>query len=197
MFIQDTEQAAKEIASIANGTHTKINLTAAITKACGLIQQHISAGFCVGHSGGKDSNVVHYLANVELGLKLPVAHTSKTKGFNAIHPATLLHLYSRPFPIELYPEGTDFPYRGQIDGTRADEAERLEKSNDLIVNGQAINRKYMEPYNPSGLFGMKFIYPIFDWNDAMVWAFHLRGNLPFSDEYEQEQELIKLANKII
>jgi len=197
MFIKDKDQAAKEIAAIANGTHNTINLTAAITKACTLIQQYLTPGFCVGHSGGKDSNVVHYLANIELGLRLPVAHTSKTQGFNAIHPATLVHLYSRPFPIELYPEGTDFPYKGQIDGTRADEAERLEKSNDLVFNGEAINRKYMKPYNASGLFGMKFIYPIFDWNDAMVWAFHLRGNLPFSEEYEQEHEVMRRAKGLL
>jgi 3'-phosphoadenosine 5'-phosphosulfate sulfotransferase (PAPS reductase)/FAD synthetase len=197
MFIPDKDQAAKVIAAIANDTHSTINLTAATAKACGIIQQYMGPNFCVGHSGGKDSNVVHYLANIELGLNLPVAHTSKTQGFNAIHPDTLAHLYARPFPIELYPEGTDFPYTGQIDGTRADEAERLEKSNDLIVNGETVNRKYMKPYNVSGLFGMKFIYPIFDWNDAMVWAFHLRYNVPFSDEYEQEHEIMRRAKGLL
>jgi 3'-phosphoadenosine 5'-phosphosulfate sulfotransferase (PAPS reductase)/FAD synthetase len=197
MDYENLDRTAKVIASIANGTHPEISLYDATQRACDLIARHVRVGFCVGHSGGKDSNVVHYLSNLEMGLNLPVAHTSKTTGFNAIHPATLRHLYSRPFPIELYPEGTNFPYKGQIDGTRADEAERLNKSNDLIVNGEAINRKYMQPYNPVGLFGLQFIYPIFDWNDEMVWAFHLKHDIPFSDEYEREHAILETAKRLL
>jgi 3'-phosphoadenosine 5'-phosphosulfate sulfotransferase (PAPS reductase)/FAD synthetase len=141
-------------------------------------------GFCSGHSGGKDSSVVHHLVNMKAKLALPVIHTSKFEGFNAIHPATLEFIYSRPFVIELYPEGTKMPYLGQVDGTRADESERSSKSNDLIVNGEAINRKYMSEYNPSGLFNMQFVYPIFDWTDEDVWAYHKMYDIPHSEEYD-------------
>ena len=156
-----------------------------IAVALNRLETHIKAGFCIGHSGGKDSSVVHHLANVVGKFNLPVIHTSKTTGFNAIHPKTLEFLYSRPFVIELYPEGTDYPYIGQVDGTRADEAERLNKSTELIVNGVSINRKYMSAYNPHGLFSKEFVYPIYDWTDDMVWLYHAENNIPHSAEYDK------------
>lgn len=171
-----------ELAIDAN-SHMGIIIRQALDRVNQLVANQ--PGFCVGHSGGKDSSVVHHLVNVLAELNLPVAHTSKTKGFNAIHPKTLEFLYSRPFVIELYPEGTNFPYAGQVDGTRASEAERLNKSTDLIVNGEAINRKYMTEYNPSGLFGMQFVYPIYDWTDEDVWEYHGLFHIPRSEEYDQ------------
>ena len=197
MDSENSDVTAATIADIVANRHPLVSLNAATNDAILRITRYLDDDFCIGHSGGKDSAVVHFLANKILNLNLPVAHTSKTEGFNAIHPSTLVYLYSRPFPIELYPEGTDFPYKGQIDGTRSNEAERLNKSTDLIVDGVSINRKHMTEYNPVGLFGLKFIYPIFDWTDEMVWAFHYLHRIPYSDEYHNEKKILLKTEKLL
>jgi 3'-phosphoadenosine 5'-phosphosulfate sulfotransferase (PAPS reductase)/FAD synthetase len=176
------------------------DMEGAIKRACDIIEQYApdaSSGFGVGHSGGKDSDVVHHLTNIMLAKDFPVGHTSKFEGFNKILPETLDYIYSRPFTITFYPEGTIFPYAGQIDGTRAAEAERHGKSTDLVVNGESINRAGMGPYNPCGLFQMQFVYPIYDWSDEMVWAYHIMYDMPFSAEYKVEAAIVAEAKALL
>lgn len=147
---------------------------------------------CIGHSGGKDSIVVHHLVSSLLS-GLPVIHSAKLDGENAIHPETLKFIYGRPFKIIYYPRSVNHSadFDLQYDGTRADEFERLDKSSDLIVNGKSISREHMSYFNTSGLFGMKYCYPIFDWTDSDVWAYIWAKQLDFSKEYSEERKVLK------
>lgn len=147
----------------------------------------------VGHSGGKDSVVAHFVARSTFpAFNFPVVHTTKVEGEpNFTHPETVKFLYwlarhynviYRPLESEVHPA---LKQTVQIDGTRLLEAERSDgRSTDLVFNGEVINRRHMSGYNPKGLFGKQFLYPIFDWTDTEVWAAILWYNLPFSDEYQ-------------
>lgn len=145
---------------------------------------------CIGHSGGKDSVVNHWL--VSQLYPLPVVHTAKPGGDNAIHPDTLTFLYQRPFAIEFWPRalGMNPKYNLQFDGSRASEFDRNDRSADFIVSGKPVNRKDLQLVVPDSMFGMTFIFPIFDWSDADVWACILRYELPYSDEYVDEAAIL-------
>lgn len=146
----------------------------------------------VGHSGGKDSVVAHHVAKLAYPkLNLPVVHTTKIEGEpNFTHPETIKFLYKvarhhnvifRPLESSVHPSLT---HSIQIDGTRLLEAERSDgRSTDLVFNGEVINRRYMDGYNPRGLFDRTFLYPIFKWTDTEVWAAIFYFDLEFSNEY--------------
>jgi 3'-phosphoadenosine 5'-phosphosulfate sulfotransferase (PAPS reductase)/FAD synthetase len=153
------------------------------------------ANLCVGHSGGKDSVVVANLAH-SCDNRIHIVHNAKPKGIrNETHPKTIEFLYKISRPVTYYPEGISHAreFEFQIDGTRAAESERLDRSSDLIVNGRSINRKGMGLLNKNGLFGMTFIYPIYDWTASDVWACIATRGLPYSDEYETEKRILKEA----
>lgn len=149
-----------------------------------------TATMYVGHSGGKDSVLVTYLADKAFGREvLPTIHNTKPDGVeNAVHPLTQKFLYSMDRTITYMPLGAAMPSEltTQIDGTRISEWNREDgRSVDVIKNGQSVSRKELELYMKNGLFGRNFIYPIFDWSDAEVWAaIHVLG-IPYSMEYEQ------------
>jgi 3'-phosphoadenosine 5'-phosphosulfate sulfotransferase (PAPS reductase)/FAD synthetase len=147
--------------------------------------------FCIGHSGGKDSVVNHWLVTQLFQEVLPTVHTSKPGGDNAIHPDTLEFLYKLPFPVELWPRamGSNPKYRLQFDGSRAAESNRTDRSADFIVDGRAVNRKALSLMVENSMFGMTYVYPMFDWSDAQVWATIFKYHLPFSKEYVHEQAL--------
>lgn len=126
---------------------------------------------------------------------LPVIHTSKYGPgvANAVHPATMQFLYelSTVTPVIFSPAGL-YPDHdlSQIDGTRADEAERSNgRSTDLVVNGENINRKNMTFHNPNGLNGGEFYYPIFDVSTEDVWGLLAILDIRISDEYKILGEL--------
>ena len=59
----------------------------------------------IGHSGGKDSCLVHRLT-IDSGYNLPIVHSSKNPGsHNGVHPRTMEFLYdlSTKFPIIFCP----------------------------------------------------------------------------------------------
>lgn len=163
-----------------------------VKKAIAILDAGGYDNFYIGHSGGKDSCAVTYLMDTAGYKLLPVLHTVKLPGtHNGVHPMTLEFLYelSGDRPVTFVPEFAQKDYidregyAGQIDGTRKDENERGDRSSDLVFNGETINRKDMQMYNPSGLFGIPFIYPIQDWTTAEVWAMLITLGIPVSEEY--------------
>lgn len=144
----------------------------------------------IGHSGGKDSVLVTYLADQAFGDEaLPTIHNTKPDGVeNAVHPLTQKFLYGLDRVITYMPLSASLPpeLTTQIDGTRISEWNREDgRSVDVIKNGQSVSRRELELYMENGLFGRNFVYPIFDWSDVEVWAAIHVLNIPYSPEYEQ------------
>lgn len=151
----------------------------------------ISSSTYVGHSGGKDSVVVHHLAKKAFGPKVPVVHTPKITGFNAVHPATVDFLYRLSAEEGLYIVTgknmreflADHELSFQVDGTRADECDRTDRSSDVVVDGKTISRSEMPVVTYDGLFGQASVFPIFDWSDDDVWGYIEEQGLAVSEEY--------------
>ncbi len=145
----------------------------------------------VGHSGGKDSVLVRWLADQALpNIKLLTVHTPKPAGIrNKVHPLTQQFLYGLNRPVLYLPDGNAetfeaFGLRTQIDGTRAAEAERRDgRDVGVVVRGEERSRADMPLYLEDGLFNRQFVYPIFDWSDMQVWAAIFANNIPYSEEY--------------
>lgn len=142
----------------------------------------------VAHSGGKDSCVIHDLVK-------RVTHNPKL-----IHnPKTSTHWLTNQFvdnlekecnlvkvqseSMELYVKLHDF--KAQIDGTRIDEKDRTEKSDDFIVDGSNVNRESLTSFVEKGIFGLSIVYPIYDWTETEVWQYIKNNNLKISGEYNE------------
>ncbi len=174
-----------------------------ITKAAHLVGTN---GIFAGHSGGKDSCVIHHLAKRVLGHNLVTVHNVKpmlgTSGdpvaaLTEMHPETLEFLYSNVCKNGqvLFMHSSNMPdwvernsMRMQIDGARIAEANRPGKSSDIIRNGVNVNRSLMTEIEPVGIFGLTICYPILDWSDEDVFDYLHENNLPFSDEYMKNGE---------
>lgn len=183
-----------EIKSAEIGLDAKVSATVDRLNKVALTFNTPFNQWVIGHSGGKDSVVNHWLVNHIMqpaGLSLPVVHTSKPGGDNAIHPATLEFLYQLPFAVELWPRalGMNPKYQLQFDGSRASEYDRTDRSANFIRDGESVNRAELPLVVPNSMFGMTFVFPMYDWSDADVWATIFRHNLPFSNEYEHEKRL--------
>jgi hypothetical protein len=143
----------------------------------------------LGHSGGKDSCLVHALCKAA-GLYLPIFHNAKLPSEkNGVHQATaeFLYILSSAETVTYIPSDSAPPafFVTQIDGTRRDEAERADgRSTDLVVNGKNTNRAEMQMINDSGLFNRRFVYPLFDVSTEDVWALIEHLKIPISAEYE-------------
>lgn len=155
--------------------------------------------FC-GHSGGKDSVLVRYIVDQAIGDHVLTVHTPKPEGVrNAVHPFTKEFLYAldRPvlnIPVEMFHDMDvmeRFNMVTQIDGTRAAEAERRDgRDVGVVVRGEERSRADMPLYLEDGLFGLQFVYPIFDWTDQQVWAAIFLYDIPFTKEYYVQDECI-------
>lgn len=145
----------------------------------------------VAHSGGKDSVVVHKLARLAYGNDVAVIHTPKIEGFNKVHPDTIDFLYeqSANYGMTYVPGNRMHDYllhndlTIQVDGTRADEADRVDRSADVVVDGNIVSRTEMNWFTRYGLFGQACVFPIYDWSDEDVWKFIDEYQIPFSKEY--------------
>lgn len=145
----------------------------------------------VAHSGGKDSVVVHKLARMVFGYDVKVVHTPKIEGFNKVHPDTIDFLYEQAanYGMAYVPGNKMHGYllsnnlMIQIDGTRADEADRTDRSSDVVVDGKNVSRTEMNWFTRDGLFGQACVFPIYDWSDDDVWNFIEEYQVPFSKEY--------------
>jgi 3'-phosphoadenosine 5'-phosphosulfate sulfotransferase (PAPS reductase)/FAD synthetase len=160
----------------------------------------------VGHSGGKDSCVIHHLTKSVFGDDVRVVHNVKpmlgTSGdpvaaLTEMHPETLVFLYEtvcRNYKVH-FMHSSQMPefvvangLRCQIDGARIAEASRPGKSSDIIRDGKNVNRSLMNEFEPNGIFGLNICYPILDWSDEDVFDYLHFFKLPFSDEYRKNGE---------
>lgn len=149
----------------------------------------------LGHSGGKDSAVILTLALIALkGAKPVIVHTIKDSfNKNRTHPDTIRYLYDTVSKwakvIHFVPEDEMENFRQtsglkyQIDGTRASEFERLDRSSTLVMDGKEQSREHMGDRTNNGVFGFDFFYPIYDWTDEEVWDYIWFQNIPLSEEY--------------
>lgn len=139
----------------------------------------------IGTSGGKDSVVIMWLSDMIEDTPLPVVHTPKP---GVTHPKTVEFLYnmSAKRTILYCParEHAKLGFKTQIDGTRISEYNRTDgRSTDFVRNGVNVSRSEMTMWVPNGLFGLNFVYPIYDWEDVHVWACIFKHNIPFTEEY--------------
>lgn len=177
--------------------HAELTIESRVVDTVARLQQELAHvtiprdRWVIGHSGGKDSVVNQWLVAQSVDFTLPVVHTSKPGGDNAIHPDTLEFLYQLPFSVELWPRalGMNPKYELQFDGSRASEYDRTDRSANFIRDGQSVNRKELPLIVPNSMFGMTFVFPMYDWADADVWATIFHYHLPFSKEYTHEHAL--------
>lgn len=144
----------------------------------------------IGHSGGKDSVVIYWLMQCAFpGNYFPVVHTPKLSGPNKVHQETINFLYSRPFPIIHIPATShaSYGFKVQVDGSRRDEYNRTDgRSTTIVKDGKDVSRSEMTMLVNNGLFGLDFIYPIFDWSNEEVWACIHKMRLEVSPEYRKD-----------
>lgn len=176
---------------------------AAIKRIQHVVECYGNTGF-LGHSGGKDSVVIHHLAQQVAMLR--VVHNVKpllgTSGdpvaeLTEMHPETLEFLYSTVcanHTVEFLHSSKMASWiytnkvKYQIDGARIAEANRPGKSSNFIRNGKDTNRSELQWLELSGMFDLAILYPIFDWSDQDVWDYIITNKLSFSEEYLKNGE---------
>lgn len=161
-----------------------------------------------GHSGGKDSVVIHDLVSKAVNAQEiygtvhnckpllgtsgdPVAaltevHLSTLKFLytNVCQDWTVTFLYAKDMPAWLHENEIEC----QIDGSRVSEHDRAGKSSMFIVDGKPVSRLDMVPYVLNGIFGLNMCYPIWDWFDYDVFRYIDENNLEISKEYIENGE---------
>lgn len=168
----------------------------------------------VGHSGGKDSCVIHHMAqrfkpDITLvhNVKPMLASVSNdaVAKLTAMHESTLEFLYSN---VALKNRMSFMPahmmerfirennLKCQIDGARIAEANRPGKSSNFIHNGINVNRKDLKPFIENGMFGLYVCYPIFDWSDDDVFDYIVKHEIQLSDEYFENGEIMAYLDKM-
>jgi 3'-phosphoadenosine 5'-phosphosulfate sulfotransferase (PAPS reductase)/FAD synthetase len=162
-----------------------------LSNATKLLLEHpfSSKGLYIGHSGGKDSVVVNFITDKVLGTNIPIIHSAKPSGENAVHldAARLIYEIAEKRPVLLYPRDVAplAEYDTQIDGTKICEYDRTDgRHTDVIIDGELKSRLYLTPFIRNGLFGKNYIFPLFDWLDYHVWATIYTFNLRYSNEYD-------------
>lgn len=159
-------------------------------KELDLIQKYFEKyefGMFVATSGGKDSTVILDLA-LKINPCITIIHNPKS----ITHPDTIRFLYdvSQRNIINYVPSSLmekfikDNNLKCQIDGTRISEFDRVDKSADLIINGQTVSRTEMKDHG-FGIWNLENIYPIYDWSDEDVFNYCKKHKIPLSREYKE------------
>ena len=166
-----------------------------------------------GHSGGKDSVVIHDLVRRAGRVPYAVIHNVKpllgtsndpVAALTEMHPETLDFLYTnvcKDYQVQFMHSSKMQAYVAthgincQIDGSRHSEHTRQGKSSQIIVNGKSVSREYMTDYIKNGIFGLNLSYPIFDWSDDDVFEYITTNKLAISDEYIKNGELAAYTGK--
>lgn len=167
----------------------------------------------VGHSGGKDSVVITHLASQVFDKPL-LLHTPKLlesdnltpeEKLTQVYQSTLNFLYSnvaQKYSMLFLPKQDMQTWikrlhlQVQIDGSRCYETSRQNKSSTYEVEGKLISREDLTVFNNNGLFGLKILYPIYDWTDVDVWRYIIDNKLEFSEEYLENGEYKKYCDII-
>lgn len=164
------------------------------------------SGLFSGHSGGKDSCVIHHLIKMAGINDIKIVHNVKpllgTSGdpimaLTEQHPLTLNFLYTevcKDTTVDFLHSSKmkDFIRKNnlvcQIDGARISEWNRPGKSSEIVVNGKKVSRLDMPEFVEYGLFDISFLYPIYDWTDDDVFDFLIENDIKFSQEYNVNGE---------
>jgi 3'-phosphoadenosine 5'-phosphosulfate sulfotransferase (PAPS reductase)/FAD synthetase len=141
----------------------------------------------IAYSGGKDSSVILDLA-LRVDPNMLIIHNPKP----ITHPETVKHIYkvSQEHRIVLVPmEYMDYfvqtnGFLCQIDGTTIEEWDRVDKRNDIIMDGKNISRKNMPRVNEKGIWGIMSIYPIYEWTEEEVFGYIFSRQIEISKEYK-------------
>lgn len=158
-------------------------------------------GLFLGHSGGKDSCVIHHLSSIIMGNNFKIVHnvkpllgTSNDKilMLTEMHPLTLEFLYTNLLSTNEvvflhHSNMSEFIKKNkltcQVDGARIAEYNRPGKSSNIIRNNENVNRLYMKEYEECGIFNLAIIYPILDWSNNDVFDYLCNNKINFSKEY--------------
>lgn len=182
-FLQRQHVSTTDFYKACDNLNKRVDST--IKRMCDIIiDENLDSEYMhIGHSGGKDSVVITNLA-LTICSDLPLLHNPKP---DITTKETIEFLYGLNMPTLYIPpdlEDQSMKLETQIDGTRRYEFDRTNgKSTDFIWNGKSTPRSELPLFVKNGLYGRNYIYPIFDWTDAEVWAYLLTKNLPFSKEY--------------
>jgi 3'-phosphoadenosine 5'-phosphosulfate sulfotransferase (PAPS reductase)/FAD synthetase len=167
------------------------------------------SGLFLGHSGGKDSTVVlHLTSQVIKPHELTIVHNVKpllneteddVAKLTAMHELTLQFLYKMvgtKYEVQ-FMHSSKMPnwiaknmLKCQIDGARRSEWNRPGKSSEIIVNGEKISRKDMPSFVERGIFDLSMLYPIYDWTDDDVFDYLHENEIPMSQEYFVNGEVV-------
>lgn len=170
---------------------SKIEMAKERLRSCADVFGCDASNIYVAHSGGKDSVVVHHLAVKVFGERITTIHTPKVSGFNKVHPDTIDFLYQVAATNNLFMIRDadmrqfldDYVLLVQVDGTRRDEADRTDRSSNVVVDGKDVSRTEMTWFTVDGLFGQGCVFPIYDWSDDDVWEYIRKFKIAYSQEY--------------
>ena len=168
-----------------------LDLTAKIASAKRLILdaigEHQPDFLYIGHSGGKDSCVIHHLVKTTSVCTIQLVHNPKP----TTHPDTYSFIQNLATTTPVHFIDVDcmpgflheHGFTAQIDGTREYECTRTDKSSTHIVDGVHVTRKGMQSVVTKGIFGLTLYYPIYNWTDEEVFAYINQNNIQLSKEY--------------
>jgi 3'-phosphoadenosine 5'-phosphosulfate sulfotransferase (PAPS reductase)/FAD synthetase len=153
-----------------------------------IVEQYANSltGLFVGHSGGKDSQVVAHLTQ-QVYPEVIMVHNPKLN----THEDTKIHIYDISSTNNVYFVPFEhmkffihrYDLTCQVDGTRIAEHTRIDKSSDLIVDGENVSRENMGHHTKNGIHGLEILYPIYDWTDEEVFQYLRDNNIQLSKEY--------------
>ena len=160
----------------------------------------------LGHSGGKDSQVILHLTKqvtddfiiVHNVKPLYYDNMNEVEALTAMYPETLEFLYSEiagKQAVEFMPATMmeefliEADLHCQIDGARIVEGERAGKSANIIRDGENVSRSEMTDFEEKGIFDLSICYPIYDWADEDVFDYLMANDILISDEYVNNGEL--------
>jgi 3'-phosphoadenosine 5'-phosphosulfate sulfotransferase (PAPS reductase)/FAD synthetase len=185
------------------------NALVRVSQAC----ERYGNGVFLGHSGGKDSCVIHSLLKRYKGDTIIVHNTKPMLDevkddpiakLTAMHPETLEFFYrtvARKHHVSMMPAIMMENFvkvnnlTCQIDGARISEAERPGKSSNFIRDGQNVNRKELTPFVENGMFGLTVCYPIYDWTDDDVFDYLIDTEIEVSNEYIENGEIMAYLDR--
>ena len=126
------------------------------------------------YTGDADSVALHWLVTRVYPTLPVIHHCTEQRGSSRISAKTLNFIYARPFPIQLYPHGSDSKFPVQFIGER--DPKPAPRSLSEYVASRVVTEEA----------GLTQVRPFFDWTEADVWALLFVKGLEFSQAYEDQ-----------